>query len=101
MGSRRTCGCTSGLALPIRMCRVLDSREGANPKTNRAIDQLIDEARRVGNHKTNEEAVTAALKEYINRRKRLEILKFSGTIDYDPTYDYKKNRMLDRIDLEP
>jgi hypothetical protein len=32
-------------------------------KTNRAIDQLIDEGRRVGNHKTNEEAVTAALKE--------------------------------------
>jgi hypothetical protein len=28
-------------------------------------------------------------------------LKLEGTIDYDPTYDYKKNRMLDRIELEP
>jgi len=83
------------------MCRVLDSREGTNPKTNRAIDQLIDEARRVGNHKTKREAVTAALDEYIRRRKQLEILELAGTIDYDPSYDYRKIRQLDRIELEP
>jgi Arc/MetJ family transcription regulator len=70
--------------------------------TNLAIDdRLIDEARQVGNHKTKREAVTAALKEYIDRRKQLEILKLAGTIDYDPTYDYKKMRQLDRIELEP
>jgi hypothetical protein len=70
--------------------------------TNLAIDDaLIDEARRVGNHKTKKEAVTAALDEYIRHRKQLEILKLFGTIDYDPTYDYKKVRQLDRIEIEP
>jgi hypothetical protein len=70
--------------------------------TNLAIDdRLIDEARRVGNHKTKKEAVTTALREYIDHRKQLEILELAGTIDYDPTYDYKKARLLDRIEIEP
>ena len=70
--------------------------------TNLAIDDgLIDEARRIGKLKTKKEAVTAALNEYINRRKQLEILELAGTIDYDPTYDYKKMRQLDRIEMEP
>jgi Arc/MetJ family transcription regulator len=70
--------------------------------TNLAIDDsLIDEARRIGKHVTKKEAVTAALKEYIQHRKQLEILNLEGTIDYDPTYDYKKMRKLDRIELEP
>ena len=37
--------------------------------------QEIDEARRIGGHATKKEAVTAALDEYIRRRKQLEILK--------------------------
>ena len=70
--------------------------------TNLAIDDsLIDEARRVGKHKTKKEAVTAALDEYVRRRKQLEILNLFGTIDYDPSYDYKKMRALDRIEIEP
>jgi Arc/MetJ family transcription regulator len=70
--------------------------------TNLAIDdRLIDEARRVGHHKTKKQAVTAALKEYVERRKQLEILELAGTIDYDPAYDYKKMRRLDRIEIEP
>jgi Arc/MetJ family transcription regulator len=70
--------------------------------TNLAIDDgLIDEARRVGNFRTKKEAVTTALQEYIQRRKQLEILKLAGTIDYDPSYDYKRIRQLDRIEIEP
>jgi Arc/MetJ family transcription regulator len=70
--------------------------------TNLAIDdRLIDEARRIGHHVTKKEAVTAALKEYIDRRKQVEILKLAGTIDYDPAYDYKKVRLLDRVQVEP
>ena len=70
--------------------------------TNLAIDdRLIDEARRIGRHKTKKEAVSAALKEYIDRHKQLKILKLAGTIDYDPDYDYKKLRLLDRIGIEP
>ncbi len=69
--------------------------------TNLALDdKLIDEARRIGNHATKKEAVTAALDEYIRRRKQLEILDHFGTIDFDPTYDYKKMRGLDRIEID-
>jgi hypothetical protein len=69
--------------------------------TNLAIDdKLINEARRIGKHKTKKEAVTAALDEYIRHRKQLKILELFGTIDYDPTYDYKKMRKLDRIEID-
>jgi Arc/MetJ family transcription regulator len=69
--------------------------------TNLAIDdKLIDEARRIGQHKTKKEAVTAALDEYVRRRRQLEILDHFGTIDFDPDYDYKKIRMLDRIEVD-
>jgi Arc/MetJ family transcription regulator len=69
--------------------------------TNLAIDdRLIDEAKRVGNHKTKKEAVTAALDEYIRWRKQLEILDHFGTIDFDPEYDYKRIRRLDRIEVD-
>jgi hypothetical protein len=36
--------------------------------------------------------VTAALTEYVQRRKQLEIVKLFGTIDFDPKYDYKARR---------
>ena len=69
--------------------------------TNLAIDdKLIDEARRVGNYKTKKEAVTAALDEFIRRRKQLEILDHFGTIDFDPDFDYRKMRKLDRIEID-
>jgi hypothetical protein len=61
--------------------------------TNLALDdRLIEEARSVGGHKTKKEAVTAALAEYVQRRKQKNIIKLFGTIDYDPRYDYKAER---------
>ena len=40
--------------------------------TNLAIDdRLIEEARQIGHHGTKKEAVTAALDEYIRRRKQI------------------------------
>jgi hypothetical protein len=69
--------------------------------TNLAIDdRLIEEARRVGGHATKKAAVTAALDEYIRRRKQTDILKLFGTIDYRPDYDHKANRRRDRIEDE-
>jgi Arc/MetJ family transcription regulator len=69
--------------------------------TNLAIDdKLINEAKRIGRHKTKKEAVTAALDEYIQKRKRLRILDLAGTIEYDECYDHKKVRMLDRIEYD-
>jgi Arc/MetJ family transcription regulator len=55
-------------------------------------DKLVDEARKIGKHKTKKQAVTAALEEYIQRRKRLRILELFGKVDYDPRYDYKADR---------
>lgn len=61
--------------------------------TNLAIDdELLDEALRVGGHRTKKATVTEALQEYIQRRKQAEILELFGQIDYDPEYDYKKQR---------
>ena len=69
--------------------------------TNLAIDNtLIEEAKRVGGHKTKKEAVTVALDEYIRHKKQLEILDHFGTVDFDPSYDYKKIRQLDRIEID-
>ena len=61
--------------------------------TNLALDDsLIEEARKVGRHKTKKEAVTAALEEYVRHKKQLEIISAFGTVDFDPSYDYKKER---------
>jgi Arc/MetJ family transcription regulator len=61
--------------------------------TNLALDDtLIDEARRIGKHKTKKEAVNAALTEYIARHKQLEILQYFGKLEYQEDYDYKKLR---------
>ena len=65
--------------------------------TNLALDdELIEQARSAGGHKTKKEAVTAALAEYVQRRKQQEVIKLFGTIDYDPDYDYKALRRLKR-----
>jgi len=61
--------------------------------TNLALDdRLIEAARRAGGHKTKKEAVTAALGEYVKRRRQLRILGAFGTFDFDPSYDYKAER---------
>jgi len=61
--------------------------------TNLALDdRLIEAARRAGGHKTKKEAVSAALSEYVQRRKQQGILKAFGTIDFDPAYNYKAER---------
>jgi hypothetical protein len=59
-------------------------------------DRLIEVARKLGKHRTKKEAVTAALYEYINRRKRQEILSLFGKIDYDPAYHYQRERKAKR-----
>ncbi len=61
--------------------------------TNLAIDdRLIEEAQKLGRHRTKKETVTAALDEYIRRRKQQDILRLFGTIEYEDKYDYKQER---------
>ena len=55
-------------------------------------DDLVERARRLGNHKTKKAAVTETLREYVKRRKQLLIMDLFGTIDYDPDYDHKTQR---------
>jgi hypothetical protein len=66
--------------------------------TNLAIDdRLLEEAKKIGGHRTKRETVTAALEEYIQHRKQQEILELFGKIDYDPDYDYKRERRAKRV----
>jgi Arc/MetJ family transcription regulator len=61
--------------------------------TNLALDdRLIEAARRTGKHTTKKEAVTAALDEYVKRRRQLRLLKRFGTIEYAARYDHKAGR---------
>ena len=61
--------------------------------TNLQIDdKLILKAVRLGKHRTKKAAVTQALVEYIQHLKQAKIGKMFGSIEYDPDYDYKKQR---------
>jgi Arc/MetJ family transcription regulator len=55
-------------------------------------DRLIDEARRLGHHRTKKAAVTEALEEYVLRRRQQQIVAEFGTVDYAADYDYKAER---------
>lgn len=61
--------------------------------TNLALNNdLIEEAVRLGNHKSKKEAVNKALEKYIEQIKQQKIKSLFGSIDYDPAYNYKKQR---------
>ena len=61
--------------------------------TNLMIDdRLLEQAVRLGHHKTKRETVNVALREYVRQQQRLKSLEAFGTFDFDPAYDYKKAR---------
>jgi Arc/MetJ family transcription regulator len=61
--------------------------------TNLQIDdKLILKALRLGGHKTKKEAVSKALVEYIHQLEQEKILSMFSSVDYDPEFDYKKQR---------
>jgi len=55
-------------------------------------DRLIRQALRAGGHKTKKEAVTAALQRYVAWQQQQRIVSVFGSIDFDSSYDYKKER---------
>lgn len=66
--------------------------------TNLAInDRLLEEAQKLGGHRTKRETVNEALEEYIKRRKQQEIVSLFGKIEYERGYDYKSERKAKRI----
>lgn len=61
--------------------------------TNLALDdELLEEARRVGGHRTKKATVTEALREYILRRRQAGIVRLFGTVDIDSDHELKKQR---------
>ncbi len=55
-------------------------------------DKLILKAVRLGRHRTKREADSTALVEYIRQLEQEKILSMFGSVDYDPEFDYKKQR---------
>lgn len=68
--------------------------------TNLDLDpKLVEEVVKTGRYRTKKEAVTAALEEFVRRRKQAEIVDLFGTIDFDPAYDYKAERQSKRMSV--
>lgn len=55
-------------------------------------DRLIEEAVTLGHHRTKKAAVTQALSDYIRHLRQERILGLFGKVDFDPAYDYKRQR---------
>jgi Arc/MetJ family transcription regulator len=61
--------------------------------TNLHIDSdLLEKAQRLGHHRTKRETVNEALREYIERKKRMESVDLFGSIEFDANFDHKKLR---------
>jgi Arc/MetJ family transcription regulator len=61
--------------------------------TNLSIEpELLEKALEISGEKTKKAAVTRALREFIARREQSRILDLFGSLEWDPHYDYKKER---------
>ena len=54
--------------------------------------QLLAEAMDLSNSTSEVTTVTEALTEFIQHHKQLRTIELFGTIEFDPNYDYKKER---------
>ena len=61
--------------------------------TNLAIDpELIELALKVSGERTKKAAVTKALEEFIARRKQKRLVELMGKLEWDESFDYKRER---------
>lgn len=61
--------------------------------TNLSVDpQLIEAALRVGGERTKAATVTKALEEFIARRRQKRLLDVMGKLEWDASFDYKRER---------
>ena len=78
--------------LPNNICRI--NVEVKAMPTNLAInEELLNTAYKIGGYGTKKETVNTALEEFIERRKSEELIQLFGTIEYHPSYNYKKMRL--------
>jgi len=62
------------------------------PTNLKLNDKLIEETVKLGHFKSKQQAVNAALAEFVQRRQRRRILDLAGKIEFDADWDYKKMR---------
>ncbi len=55
-------------------------------------DRLVDEALRLSRAKTKKAVINEALKEFVENRKRHNLLDLAGKIRFADNYDYKAMR---------
>ena len=61
--------------------------------TNLSLDpKLIEQALEVSGKRTKKAAVTLALEEFIARRRQKAIVGLMGKLEWDDSFDYKKDR---------
>jgi len=61
--------------------------------TNLSIDPaLIERALEISGERTKKAAVTLALEEFIARRRQRGLLELMGALEWEPSYDHKKER---------
>ena len=61
--------------------------------TNLDLDpRLVDRAVALSGAPTKKAAVTAALQEFIARREQRQLLELFGKLEWNPSYDYKRER---------
>ena len=61
--------------------------------TNLSLDpDLLERTLRVSGEKTKKAAVTKALKEFVARHEEKRLSKLFGKLQWDPDYNYKKDR---------
>ncbi len=61
--------------------------------TNLSIEpELLEKALLVSGEKTKKAAVTKALEEFIARREQRKLLDLFGKLEWNPDFDYKKER---------
>ena len=77
----------AGLVLCDLLCDVM------HMATNVEIDpELIKAALSLGGKRSKRAVIDEALREYVLRRQQRDVIKLFGSIDYDESYDYKKQR---------
>ncbi len=61
--------------------------------TNLSIDpDLLERALEVSGERTKKATVTKALQEFIARRRQKKMLELVGQLEWDNSFDYKKER---------
>lgn len=61
--------------------------------TNLSLDpKLIERALELSGEKTKKAAVTRALEEFIARRRQKSLVDLMGKLEWDRSFDYKKER---------